>query len=68
MTDTTTIQVTKEQANFLNELVIGSYKDALHHLIESYNQGENVTNEDVIARIDDLEAQLPRKVAEELQR
>jgi len=70
MTDTTTIQVRKDQAEQLQEIARenGNYKTVIDRLLESWEQSDSSDSDAIIKRIDDLENQLPRKVAEELQR
>jgi len=73
MTETTTIQVRKDQAEQLKEIARenGNYKTVIDRVLEGYNDTTGPQEMDVdriINRIEDLESQLPRKVAEELQR
>lgn len=75
MTETTTIQITKSQALALaerKEYDDESYKSVIGRLLRDDNSAIDADDvadqvaERVEKRIDDLEAQLPRKVSEEL--
>jgi hypothetical protein len=70
MSDTTTIQVTKQQREDLREINSGSAKAAVAVLLEAYENGgtESVDAERVAELVtDDLRASLPRDVADEVE-
>jgi len=72
MTDTTTIQVRRDQAEQLQTIARenGNYKTVIDRLIEGYSETTNTVDETEIARMvaSDLKAELPSAIAEELQR
>jgi len=63
MTETTTIQVRKDQAESLKEIARenGNYKTVIDRLLEDYNDATNPGEVDLaplLNRIDDLETEL----------